>query len=159
LASLNEERSRLEEMKYLLKSNLYVKPIPRKVEPKYSIGELKQQGHRQYSSLEGQARTTPTGKFTIQANQLSQAFSANYALRLNNIKNHSIHCSHSKNIARPPQPRRPSKKKLEIKREEQRPEEQSRGSRPTKNWLKIVTEMKEDLYQHKESRLSEEAGP
>jgi hypothetical protein len=158
IASLNEERSRLEEIKYLLKSNLYVKPIPRKVEQKYSIGELKVQNRREGGSLEGRLRATPTGKFTIQANQLSHAFSASYALRLNDIKNHSIHCSHSKNVARPhPAPAPAPRKKLEIKREEEKPDEH-RPAKPGKNWAKIVTEMKEELYQQK-SRLSEEVGP
>ena len=59
------------------------------------------QNRSQGNSLDIRAKVTPTGKFTIQANQLSQAFSSNYALRLNEIKNHSIHCSHTKNVARP----------------------------------------------------------
>ena len=45
---------------------------------------------------------------------------------------------------------------MEIRREESRPEDR-KGSKQIKNWTKIVTEMKEELYHHgKDSRLSEE---
>lgn len=45
---------------------------------------------------------------------------------------------------------------MEIRREEARNEDR-KGSKQVKNWTKIVTEMKEELYHHdKDLRLSEQ---
>ncbi len=129
IIDINDQKMRVEEMKHLLKENLYVKPIQKKIDVKYSISDLKdgieenvqcqgQKNRIQYRHIKNKSVQMIKSKFVIHSNQLSQAFSSNFSLKLNDIKNHSIHCSHSKSIVNKEVERKLSKK-LELKRGEQ----------------------------------------
>lgn len=125
------ENTPLQDLKIQLKESLYVKPCPKKIVGKIALKEV-------IGKSQPCSHPNRHGKYIIQSNQLSNALQLHDELKLSDVKTFSIHCTPARDSKVPELsahlPRTaPHQPTLQTPQQ----------PKNLKNWVKIVTEMKE----------------